>query len=739
MSSPEISAVFVSWNSARSLPASLGSLRRSAAAAEATVEIVVVDNSSADDSTAVAARAGADTIVENPLNAGYVVAASQGIELSRSAWIMLVNPDLTVSEEFVGRMLVAARSVDDDVACLVPDIRYAANPDVVNSRGIEVDEIGIPAESEAGLRAVALAKLTDVFGPSTSGCLIRRTALEAVGGLEPLYFAYMEDVDVAWRLRKKGYRALVVPGALALHEGSASTGEGSWLKAFLVARNRRTLFRLHGPRGPRARAFRFVTEIGHASVQALSGSGTAPIRGRAAALRTWRYTRFLVASSRVAGIPDDMLVELAPRRTLYEAWRRKRTAVSLMSRPEAPVRAPGVGASLGAPSRPHSVRPLHVLVDATTPGRGGIQTYTVGLIDALSARPELNLVVVTSIPELVELGPMQLVLVPPRTQGIVWRALWRERNLASLAGSLNVDVTLTPVPQLPVRRLPVPTVVVVHDVGPLVAPRFYSVPKRLRYRTFLPWACRLASAVVCVSDATLRDLLATTSTDPRRCVVIGEGPQLLAPGAPDPASEGRPFLLYVGSLEPRKNVGTLVDAIAGLGPEIGADLVIVGPTENHASRALARQIARLGLGHRVRHLGFVEPERLTALYRGAVAVALPSLYEGFGLPVLEAMKSGTPVVASDIPSLREIAGDAALLVSRPLDAASWSAALTRVLTDSALRDELARRGPKAAELFDWSEVGERFSELLHRVASHGVVSDPKARVTWLEAAGRLGG
>ena len=77
----------------------------------------------------------------------------------------------------------------------------------------------------------------------------RRAA--AVGGLEPLYFAYMEDVDLGWRLRKHGYRAFVVPGAVALHEGSASTGEGSWLKAFLVARNRRALFRLHGPPGLR--------------------------------------------------------------------------------------------------------------------------------------------------------------------------------------------------------------------------------------------------------------------------------------------------------------------------------------------------------------------------------------------------------------------------------------------------------------------------------------------------------
>ena len=332
MSAPEITVVIVSWNSRESLPASVGALRRSAAAVGMPLEIVVVDNASADDSRRLAAEAGVDIVVENGLNAGYVVAASQGIALAHGTWIMLANSDLIISEGFVGTMLDAARSAAPDVACLVPDIRYAANPSVVNSRGIEVDEIGIPAESNAGREADTLDGWVEVFGPSTSACLIRQAALAAVGGLEPLYFAYLEDVDVAWRLRKKGYRALVVPGAVALHEGSVSTGEGSWLKAFLVARNRRVLFRLHGPPGLRARALRTVTEIGHATVQTLSGSGTAPLRGRCAALRTRRYTRFLRRSNQVTGIPDDARVVLAPRRTLHEALRRKRAAASLMSR-----------------------------------------------------------------------------------------------------------------------------------------------------------------------------------------------------------------------------------------------------------------------------------------------------------------------------------------------------------------------------------------------------------------------
>lgn len=743
MSPPEITAVFVSWNSAKSLATSLGALRRSAAAAATRIEIIVVDNASADRSSRLAAEAGADRIVENPLNAGYVVAASQGIALSTGNWVLLANPDLTVREEFIGTMLEAARASAHDVACLVPDIRYAANPSVVNSRGIVVDEIGIPAESDAGRTAGMLAGLPEVFGPSTSGCLIRRTALAAVGGLEPLYFAYLEDVDVAWRLRKQGYRSLVVPGAVALHEGSASTGEGSWLKAFLVARNRRILFRLHGPPGLPVRALRTMTEIGHATVQALSGSGTASVRGRNAAMRTRRYTRFLRASNRVTGIPDDARVALAPRHTLHDALRRKRAAASLMSR----ARGASVTSFPRATSRSiatsHSAihdGTLSVLVDATNlkPGQGGIRTYTIGLIQALCAQPELSLVVVTSVDEVAELGPLELVRVSPRTRGVVARALWREQNLAPLTRSLNVDVVLTPVPELPLRTLSTPTVIVVHDVGPLVAPSFYSLPKKLRYQAFLPRTCRLASAVVCVSHATLSGLHATTGTDPGRCEVIGEGPQLLDSAAGEPVV-AEPYLLYVGSLDPRKNVDTLVDAIAGMDSAFAEKLVIVGPTETRTSAALKSRLARLGLDSRVRHLGFVSPEELTALYRHASALVLPSLYEGFGLPVLEALKSGTPVVASDIAPVREVAGDAALYVSRPLDANCWRTALARISADNALRADLSRRGPDVAERFAWPEVARRFSELLRRVASgNGATARTVERASF-DAVGQRGG
>lgn len=709
---PQLTLVMVAWNSADLLAESIGAFRRSSDAAGILTEVVVIDNASRDGSADAARHAGADRVVENPLNVGFVVAASQGLALAGADWVLLANPDLVVSEPFVAVVTAAATAAPSDVAALVPDIRYASDPTVINSRGLEVDDVGVPAERDAGRVAEAVETPVEVFGASSSASILRLDALKRVGGLEPAYFAYLEDVDVAWRLRKAGYRALMLEDALALHEGSASTGEGSWLKAFLVARNRRLLFRLHAPKTPRARMFRLVVEVGHASVQALSGSRGASLRGRGAATRSWAYAGFLRSSNAAIAVPDDGNIVLAPRFKLLETLRRKQTASLLMHRD-----AGGRTAELSPPPkkrrRPRSGSArIRVLVDAANlkPGQGGIRTYTMGLIRELARDDRLSLAVAASVPEAAKLGEIEFVPLPGFTRGAAGRALWRETNLASLARSVRADVVLAPVPELPLRSLDLPTVVVVHDVGPFVAPAFYSRNKRLRYETVLQHACRRATAIVCVSESTRVGLHAAIGVDPKRCQVIGEGSQLFesvhAPGAVE--SETR-FLLYVGSLDPRKNVDTLVDAIVQADPPL-PPLLIVGPAEEHE---LASLRGRVGAAtERVEHLGFVDPERLAELYASSLAVVLPSLYEGFGLPVLEAFEAGAPVVASDIASVNEISGGAGILVGRPLDPQCWRDALRQVADDPEVRRDLRERGRQEAGRHTWEAVGTRFADLL---------------------------
>jgi N-acetylglucosaminyl-diphospho-decaprenol L-rhamnosyltransferase len=322
VTAPLVTAVVVAWNPGDSLHACIECLRASAHAAAIGLQIVIVDNASTDSAVASVPLESGDVVVRNPVNAGYGAAAAQGISRAGAAWVLLVNPDCRVEIGFLPAMAAAIRSATADVATLVPDMRFASSPTVVNCRGIGVDEAGVPFEIGAGTDAMAAPVPDEPFGGSSGCCLLRTEALRAVGGVEVAFFAYLEDVDLAWQLRRAGFRAVFVPEAVALHEGSASTREGSTLKTYLVARNRRLLFRLDGPGGARARLWRLVVEAGHGTVATATGSGFAGWRGRAAALRLRRYAAF-VRRARMVAQPTTTSPRLEPRATLPATLKRK--------------------------------------------------------------------------------------------------------------------------------------------------------------------------------------------------------------------------------------------------------------------------------------------------------------------------------------------------------------------------------------------------------------------------------
>lgn len=323
MTVPRISAVIVAWNSGSTLSACVDTLRRSAQNAGEPIEIVVVDNASTDEAVAAAPLSAEDVVVRNPINAGYAVAAAQGMARSRAPWVLLLNPDVVVGDGFVGAALRAADASSDRVATIVPELLFAERRDLVNCRGLTVDTVGIPAEIDAGVPvAEASGPSLPPLGGSSGCCLIRRAALEKLGGSEPVFFAYLEDVDLALRLSCAGYTAAYVPDAVAFHVGSASTGTRSPLKAFLVARSRRLLFALHGPHTPSAALWRTIVDGAHGVYTSLS-TPFAPWAGRADAMRSRRYVAFLKRSRRRNG-PCISDFERPPRASLRNTLSRKR-------------------------------------------------------------------------------------------------------------------------------------------------------------------------------------------------------------------------------------------------------------------------------------------------------------------------------------------------------------------------------------------------------------------------------
>jgi glycosyltransferase involved in cell wall biosynthesis len=366
-------------------------------------------------------------------------------------------------------------------------------------------------------------------------------------------------------------------------------------------------------------------------------------------------------------------------------------------------------------------RLTRVLVDASNckPGQGGVRTYTLGLVRALSGLGGFEVVVATSLPaDFAPLG-VAITTIPSATRKFGARLIWRERSLPRLLEETGADVLLAPVPELPLRHIEVPAIMVVHDVGPLVERGLYGWPRWLRYRAALPRACRSADAVVCVSRATDQELTRAVPQARGKVRVIGQGPQLFgeSAGRNGAAASARPFVLYVGSAYAHKNLSTLVRAFAAPGPALEAELRIVGPENDSGSANIRELCARLGIADRVRLAGYVSSDELAQLYRDALVLALPSLYEGFGLTVLEAMNAGTPVVASELPAVREIAGDAAWYVGAPRDPRAWRSALAGVCSAPALRDALRARALQRATRHTWAAAGAQFGALIREVAA----------------------
>jgi len=266
-------------------------------------------------------------------------------------------------------------------------------------------------------------------------------------------------------------------------------------------------------------------------------------------------------------------------------------------------------------------------------------------------------------------------------------------------------------------------VVTIHDVIPLLFPD--HAPKALKTRLFplFRWLMRevgrRADAIIAVSRSTradvLRELRLPAEREPQVVVVPnGVAPEFKpAPRAP----HGPKTILYVGRLDPYKNVVRLIEAFGRLAAEHVADvrLRIVGADDPRYPEARQRAAA-LGLGHRLDWTGHVSGGELVQAYQQADVFALPSRYEGFGLTVLEAMACGTPVVCSNTSSLPEVAGDAALFVP-PGDVPALAHALRRVLTEPPLWAELSAKGLRQAAPFTWTRTAEQTIKVYEQVAA----------------------
>ena len=266
--------------------------------------------------------------------------------------------------------------------------------------------------------------------------------------------------------------------------------------------------------------------------------------------------------------------------------------------------------------------------------------------------------------------------------------------------------------------LPWPAVVTVYDLSFVHYPETFTAGRRAYLRLFAQLSCRRARRIIAISESTRRDIVQQWGISTAKIGVAypGVGSEFTCLPADQVAAFRQrrqlsdQFILHVGTLQPRKNLVRLVQAVGRLrdcGQE--AKLVLVGGP-GWLYNEILQEIERLNLQEAVLLPGYAPAEELPEWYNAATVLAYPSLYEGFGLPVVEAMACGTPVVTSSVSSMPEAAGDAALQVD-PHDTEALAEALHRALTDQALRQEMRQRGLAQAARFSWRETAVATADL----------------------------
>jgi glycosyltransferase involved in cell wall biosynthesis len=355
--------------------------------------------------------------------------------------------------------------------------------------------------------------------------------------------------------------------------------------------------------------------------------------------------------------------------------------------------------------------------------------------------------------------------VDPATSYVAWYlnargALGGPRRFLDDLAAPNLTERWTPLParwfDTLTERFDLPRMEWLVRFDVLFAPNFVSPPTRRRalvvtvhdlaFRRFPEtaphgtrwWLARIdrtlarAARIIVVSDSTRRDLLEFYPVAPERVSVIHHGVdrEVFAPAPAEAVGEVRarfrvdgPYLLALGGIEPRKNLPNLVEAFAALPSDVRPALVVAGGEvawNPEGRRLLEGALSKVpgDVRRRVVLAGYVsEPEKV-ALLSGAEALVCPSLYEGFGLPLLEAMACGTPVLTSDVSALPEVAGDAALLVD-PREVDSIRQGLERLLRDEELRRTLARAGAERAATFTWERTARSTADVLHQAGEGG--------------------
>ncbi|MBD2045374.1 glycosyltransferase family 4 protein [Coleofasciculus sp. FACHB-64] len=338
----------------------------------------------------------------------------------------------------------------------------------------------------------------------------------------------------------------------------------------------------------------------------------------------------------------------------------------------------------------------------------GISTYAVNIFPHLQSL-DPTLLTAQTFPNSC-CYPVPSDLTPAQgSKGHFRRLLWTQWQLPKIYKKLNSSLIFSPVPEAPLYA-GCRSVVMVHDLIPLRFPKRFS-PLTPYFKYYIPQVLAQAEHIICNSSSTAQDIIDFFGISEDKITPIHLAYDANHFRCLDiPTSN---YFLYIGRQDPYKNIARLIDAFATLPSCRDNELWIAGSGDKRYTPVLMAQVEQLGIKNQVKFLDYVSYEELPTLINQAIALVFPSLWEGFGLPVLEAMACGTPVITSNLSSLPEVAGDAALLVN-PYNVGEIAEAMQAVVMDSGLRSRLRQASLARASQFSWTKTGQATAQVLQR-------------------------
>jgi len=342
----------------------------------------------------------------------------------------------------------------------------------------------------------------------------------------------------------------------------------------------------------------------------------------------------------------------------------------------------------------------------------GFGFYVSNLVEALKKRTGQDL---------------ELALIKPSTEedfSTPQRFVWDQFTFPKKAKATNADILHQPCFSAPLNYKK-PIVVTIHDIISLLFPETIPFASRMFYSKWMPFSYRKAKKIITISESTKRDIIRVLGIDEKKITVI--------PLAYDKKFEtkiskekidqvkakyglSKEYLLHIGTLEPRKNLDFLIDVFADVIEEdqnSNLGLVITGK-KGWYYEGLFKKVKSLSLEKRVIFTGYIDEKDKAAIYQGAKIFTFPSVYEGFGLPPLEAMASGIPVISSDTSSMPEVIGEAGILLS-PHDRSGWVKAIRELKTNENLYKKLVEKNKEQVKKFDWDITAQKTIEVYRQV------------------------